>query len=82
LKKVLAKKQVLSESVRVTNYQNTTMTKITAQRNIEGIIRCIPEVEKLIQEAKANGNKKHEEAQTGYLMSLRRQLEIYKQALA
>ena len=42
----------------------------------------MPEVEKLIQEAKANGNKKHEEAQTGYLMSLKRQLEIYKKALA
>ena len=57
------------------------MTKATAQRNIEGITRVLPEVEKLIAEAKANGNKKHEEAQSGYLMSLKRQLEIYKQAL-
>lgn len=57
------------------------MTKATAQRNIEGIIRCIPEVEKSIAEAKANGNKKHEEAHTGYLMSLNRQLKIYNQAL-
>lgn len=55
------------------------MTIATAQRNIEGITRCLPEVEKLIAEAKANGNKKHEEAQSGYLMSLKRQLEIYKQ---
>jgi hypothetical protein len=61
--------------------QSTHMTKATAQRNIEGITRCIPEVEKSIEEAKASGNKKHEEAHAGYLMSLKRQLEIYKQAL-
>jgi len=58
-----------------------TMTIATAKRNIEGITRCLPEVEKLIDEAKANGNKKHEEAQSGYLMSLKRQLEIYKQVI-
>jgi hypothetical protein len=57
------------------------MTKATAQRNIEGINRCIPEVKMLIEKAKVSGNKRHEEAQTGYLMSLNRQLEIYKQAL-
>ena len=61
--------------------QINRMTKATAQRNIEGITRVLPEVEKLIAEAKANGNKKHEEAQSGYLMSLKRQLKQYQEAL-
>jgi len=57
------------------------MTTATAQRNIEGILRILPEVEELIKVAKETGNSRHEVAQSGYLMSLNRQLSQYREAL-
>jgi hypothetical protein len=65
----------------ILNEYNKDMTNETAQRNIEGILRILPEVDRLAKEAKESGNERHQVAQEGHARSLRRQLEIYRKAI-